>query len=126
MITIKEFIIQWNIKGSLDLFEYTKDKEIIKILFDTFASDTINYISDLKEDCYIWIDKVPTYGIITQEFDKLNIRYGRNLDAEKWCRQMWREGNRNLNYMSYWYIHKPIRIEDFEQKTFDCESFMLI
>lgn len=126
MIYIREFIIQWNSKGSLDLFEYTKDKEIIKILFDTYVLDIVNYISNVKENLYVWIEKMPIYKILTPEFDKLNINYGRNTDAEKWERQMRRDGNRHISYIHYWWILKPIRIEDMEQKTFDYEKFGLL
>lgn len=125
MIIIKEFIIQWNDKGSLDLFEYTQDKEVIKILFEAYVLDVINYISQIKENCYTWIERMPLDRLIKPELDKLNINYDRNINAEKWVRQMRRDGNIHMSYIHYWWIFKPIRIEDMEQKTFDYRKFRL-
>lgn len=124
MVVIREFIIQWS-KGNLDLFEYTKEKEIVLILTNTYILEIINYISQYKDNCHVWIERVPMYVLIQRELRSFNIPFGINSDAERWQSQIHQTKLPHMQYISHWQIHKPTRLEDIEQMTFDYEKWKL-
>ena len=124
MIIVGEYIIQWNCGGSLDLYEYTKDKKLNKILNSTYALNVIDFISSVQNPCYVWIERMPISHLIIPEFDKLNnIQYGYKEEAERFSRQMYRKGNRNITYVSYWEMFKPTTWDEIEKICFDYKLF---
>lgn len=122
---MREFIIQWNRDG-LDLFEYTKEHSIIQTMKRTYAVDIICYIKNISRDdtCQVYIENCPIYPLIHRDLDELNIDNGICYDAENYQKHRWREKLPQMNYIAYWDLIRPPRIDELEEYVFDFDKWL--
>lgn len=114
---IREFIVQWA-RGGLDLFEYTIEHEIVLIMKKVYVIDIIDFFKTKSEPCSVHIENSPMYFILSKELTDIGIDNGLYRDAEKWHHYRWYSKMPQMNYVAYWQIIKPTRIDEMEQKIF--------
>lgn len=106
---MRELIIQYNQHRAFDLFEYTKEKELILLLHSQYLANIVSYINECGGGLCIWVEFTPDYYYLTkilQANNNGNI-IGRKFDAELFHTDRKIKHLPPMEYIAYWQMIKP-------------------
>ena len=115
---MREFIIQWN-GGWVDLYEYTKEHEVQLVLCQVYGTDIIDCLSEINEEIFVHIEQCSIYLCLHSDLFNRGIKCGQCHDAEYWHRNRWVQRLPQMNYISYWQVVRPLRVDEIKQIKYD-------